>query len=78
VSRLTLDLRALASIDATGIAVVAFRSRLCAQRGLPVRVVPGAPLVRRAFEEAGIAAQLVDEEGGSISRRITDSTKFAT
>jgi anti-anti-sigma factor len=78
VSRLTLDLRELTAIDATGIRVVAFRSRLCERRGLPVKVVPGSRLVRRAFEEAGIAALLAEDvEGGLITRRPTDVSKIA-
>jgi anti-anti-sigma factor len=78
VSRLTLDLRELTSIDPTGIAVVAFRARLCERRGLPVRVVPNSPLVRRAFERAGIAGLLVDDvEDTLIARRIIDSSKIA-
>jgi anti-anti-sigma factor len=54
VTDLTLDLRALKWIDSTGATVVAFRRRLCEQRGCHLAVIPGAAGVRSALEQAGL------------------------
>lgn len=54
VTALTLDLRELRNIDSIGATVVAFRSKLCRRRGCDLAVIPGAGVVRRALEQAGI------------------------
>jgi anti-anti-sigma factor len=54
VDGITLDLRQLASIDATGVAVVAFRAGLCERRGYEFALVRGPRPVHRAFEQAGV------------------------
>ncbi len=54
VTALTLDLRELRAIDSIGATVVAFRSNLCRSRGCDLAVIPGAGLIRRALEQAGV------------------------
>jgi anti-anti-sigma factor len=54
VSSLVLDLRQLAYVDSTGLAVLAFRCELCKRQGYDLRLIPGSRLMRRAFEAAGI------------------------
>lgn len=54
VTALTLDLRELRRIDSVGATVVAFRSKLCRRRGCDLAVIPGAGVIRRALEQAGI------------------------
>jgi anti-anti-sigma factor len=61
VTGITLDLRELKHIDSIGVAVIAFRSRLCKRRGHDFALIPGSPLMRRAFEQAGVEQLL---EGG--------------
>jgi anti-anti-sigma factor len=63
VTAITLDLRELTYIDPIGVAVIAFRSRLCKRRGYEFAVVAGAPMMRRAFAQAGVGSLLdqVDE-----------------
>jgi anti-anti-sigma factor len=51
---ITLDLRKLTYIDATGVAVIAFRSRLCRRRGFEFALIRGSWPVQRAFELAGL------------------------
>jgi anti-anti-sigma factor len=58
VDAVTLDLRRLTYIDPTGVSVVAFRSRLCAKRGFKFALIPGPPLVQRAFARAGLLERL--------------------
>ena len=58
VSGITLDLRELAHIDVIGVAVVAFRSRLCERRGYRFSLIPGSEAIQRAFEEAGVIDRL--------------------
>jgi anti-anti-sigma factor len=60
VTAITLDLRELTYIDPIGVAVVAFRSRLCKRRGYEFAVVAGSPMMRRAFAQAGVGS-LLDE-----------------
>jgi anti-anti-sigma factor len=60
VTAITLDLRELTYIDPSGVAVIAFRSRLCRRRGYEFAVVAGSPMMRRAFAEAGVGS-LLDE-----------------
>ncbi len=66
VTGITLDLRELSYIDAIGVAVIAFRSRLCERRGYDFALIPGSPLMRRAFEQAGVK-RLLTGEGESES-----------
>jgi anti-anti-sigma factor len=68
VTGITLDLRELSYIDAIGVTVIAFRSRLCERRGYDFALIADAPLMRRAFEQAGVKRLLsseseADEEG---------------
>lgn len=54
VTGITLDLRELTYIDSIGVAVIAFRCRLCKRRGYDVALIPGSRFIRRAFERAGV------------------------
>lgn len=62
VTAITLDLRELTYIDSIGTAVIAFRCRLCQRRGYDFALIPGSPLVQRAFERAGVIDRLPFEE----------------
>ena len=66
---ITLDLRKLTYIDATGVAVIAFRSRLCRRRGFEFALIRGSWPVQRAFELAGLIDLLpfVDVVAGAPS-----------
>jgi anti-anti-sigma factor len=55
VTGITLDLRELTYIDSIGVAVIAFRCRLCRRRGYEFSLIPGSTLINRAFEQAGVA-----------------------
>ena len=54
VTGITLDLRELTYIDSTGVAVIAFRYRLCKRRGYELAVIPGSRFIHRALEQAGV------------------------
>jgi anti-anti-sigma factor len=54
VTGITLDLRGLTYIDSVGVAVIAFRRRLCQRRGYEFSVIPGSPVIRRVFEQVGV------------------------
>jgi anti-sigma B factor antagonist len=54
VTGITLDLRELTYIDSIGVAVIAFRYRLCKRRGYELAVIPGSRFMHRAFEQAGV------------------------
>ena len=58
VARVTLDLSGLAYIDATGVAVIAFRCGWCERRGQEVRLIAGSGAIQRAFELANVSARL--------------------
>jgi anti-anti-sigma factor len=58
VTAIRLDLRELTYIDSIGVAVIAFRSRLCQQRGYEFSLIQGKEPVHRAFEQAGVVALL--------------------
>ncbi len=58
VTSITLDLRELAYIDSIGVAVIAFRCRLCQRRGYEFTLIPGGRMIHRAFEQAGVAGLL--------------------
>jgi anti-anti-sigma factor len=62
VTGITLDLRQLTYIDAVGVAVIAFRCRLCQKRGYDFALIPGSQLMRDAFERAGVT-ELLPLEG---------------
>jgi anti-anti-sigma factor len=54
VTDITLDLSRLTRIDASGVAVITFRSRHCARRGYGFVLVAGSRMIQRAFEQAGV------------------------
>jgi anti-anti-sigma factor len=58
VAGITLDLRKLAQIEAIGVAVVAFRCRLCRRRGYEFTLIRGSRAVQLAFERAGLSERL--------------------
>lgn len=58
VTAITLDLRRLAAIDRVGVAVVAFRWRLCERRGYDFELIAGSRRVQREFARAGVAEML--------------------
>ena len=66
VTGITLDLRELEQVDSIGVAVIAFRSRLCKRRGYDFGLVCGSRQVRRAFEQSGVGyllpLELPDDE----------------
>jgi anti-anti-sigma factor len=53
VGGITLDLSGLSYIDATGVAVIAFRCGWCRRRGYEFALLPGPPGVQHAFQRAG-------------------------
>jgi anti-anti-sigma factor len=75
VDRITLDLRGVTEIDATGVVVIAYRCELCKRRGHDFELIQGSRSVHRAFERAGVAGLLpfrtgvgsraVDQVGGA-------------
>ncbi len=67
VTGITLDLREISYIDAIGIAVIAFRSRLCERRGYDFALIPGSPLIRRAFEQSGVGRLLDGESKDALA-----------
>jgi len=54
VTRIVLDLRELARIDAIGVAVIAFRCGHCTRHGYEFSLIAGPPSIQLAFEEAGV------------------------
>jgi anti-anti-sigma factor len=58
VAQITLDLSKLTQIDATGVAVIAFRCHWCQRRGRDVALIAGPRQVQRAFELAGLGERL--------------------
>jgi anti-anti-sigma factor len=62
VTSLVLDLRQLARVDSTGLAVLAFRCRLCRRHGYELKLIPGTLLMQRAFEDAGVTDLLQPPE----------------
>jgi anti-anti-sigma factor len=69
VTSITLDLSELSYIDGIGVAVVAFRCRLCQRRGYDFGLIPGSRMIHRAFEQAGVAGLLPFREGSVASRQ---------
>jgi len=62
VTSITLDLRQLTYIDQVGVAVIAFRCRLCQRRGHEFALIPGGRRIHRVFEAAGVASLLPFQE----------------
>jgi anti-anti-sigma factor len=74
VTGITLDLRQLTYIDAIGVAVISFRSRLCQRHGYGFALIAGSRNVERAFEQAG-ASELLQPAGDEVAaRRLRSST----
>jgi anti-sigma B factor antagonist len=70
VTGITLDLRELTYIDSIGVAVIAFRCGLCERRGYDFALIPGSPVIQRAFEQAGVTDLLpFQEDDVAASRR---------
>jgi anti-anti-sigma factor len=69
VTAITLDLRELAYIDPVGVAVIAFRCRLCMRRGFDFALIPGSRMIHRAFEQAGVAGLLPFHDGSVAPMR---------
>ncbi len=68
VTAIVLDLRQLTRIDPVGVAVIAFRCRLCKRQGNSIVLVPGSQLIQRAFAEAGVLDQLPFQEDELATR----------
>jgi anti-anti-sigma factor len=58
VTRIVLDLRELARIDAIGVAVIAFRFGHCVRHGYEFALIAGPPSIQLAFEQAGVLDSL--------------------
>ena len=71
VTSITLDLRQLTHIDPIGVAVIAFRCRLCKRQGRGILLIAGPKCVQRAFEEAGVIDRLPFQEDVLAARRLT-------
>jgi anti-anti-sigma factor len=69
VTDITLDLSQLGYIDATGVAVIAFRSGLCERQGYGFALIPGSRVVHEAFEQAGVSEMLPFLEDEMARRR---------
>jgi len=70
VTSIALDLRQLTQIDPIGVAVIAFRCRLCRRQGNSIVLIPGSRLIQCAFVEAGIIDQLPFQEDELAARRL--------
>jgi anti-anti-sigma factor len=77
VTSITLDLRELRYIDPIGVAVIAFRCRLCQRRGYEFALIPGGRMIHRAFEQAGVAGLLPFQEHELAPRRLAVDTTAA-
>ena len=69
VASIVLDLRRLTSIDPIGVAVIAFRCRLCKRQGNSIVLVPGPQPIQRAFADAGVIDELPFQEDELAGRR---------
>ena len=72
VDSITLDLRELRYIDPVGVAVIAFRCRLCQRRGYEFALIPGGRMIHRAFEQAGVAGLLPFQADEGAARQIEE------
>jgi anti-sigma B factor antagonist len=70
ITSLVLDLRELTYVDSTGVAVLAFRCKLCKRRGYDLRLIPGTRLMQRAFEAAGVTDLLAPPEDRIVASRL--------
>jgi len=70
VTSIALDLRQLRHIDPTGVAVIAFRCRLCKRQGNSIVLVPGPEPIQQAFAEAGVIDELPFQEDELAARRL--------
>jgi anti-sigma B factor antagonist len=70
VTGITLDLRELKYIDSIGVAVIAFRCRLCKSRGYDIALIPGSRMIHRAFEQAGVSKLLPFKYDGIAAHRV--------
>jgi anti-anti-sigma factor len=79
VAQIAIDLSRLTHIDATGVAVVAFRCRWCQRQGREVTLVPGSPEVQQAFEVAGLVERLpfLEHDRAASVRAIPTDTHAA-
>lgn len=73
VSPITLDLSRLTHIDATGVAVVAFRCRWWEMHGSEIALVPGARPVQRVFELAGMTERLPFLQGQEVAAATSEA-----
>ncbi len=71
VTTLTLDLRQLDAIDATGITAITSRGAVCRRQGHDFAVIPGSRLVHHALAEAGAADLLAPELNETVVRRFS-------
>ncbi|MGO9762360.1 MAG: STAS domain-containing protein [Solirubrobacteraceae bacterium] len=74
VTSITLDLRQLAHIDATGVAVISFRCGLCTRQGYGFALIPGSRFIQLAFERAGVIDLLPFQVDEVAARRLRAST----
>jgi anti-anti-sigma factor len=74
VTRITIDLRQLGRIDAIGVAVIAFRCKLCLRQGFGFTLIPGPPPIHHAFERAGVAEMLPFQDDDIAARRLRAAT----
>ena len=72
VTSITLDLRELRYIDPVGVAVIAFRCRLCQRRGYDFALIPGGRMIHRAFEQAGVVGLLPFQHDSVASTRLEE------
>jgi stage II sporulation protein AA (anti-sigma F factor antagonist) len=75
VTSITLDLRGLRYIDPVGVAVIAFRCRLCQRRGYEFALIPGGRMIHRAFEQAGVARLLPFQADDGAAHRSAEDTQ---
>lgn len=78
VTGITLDMSELAHIEAIGVAVVAFRCRLCRRRGYEFALTRGPRAIQLAFEQAGLGECLPFSDSPSPVREHPSSTDAAT
>jgi anti-anti-sigma factor len=74
VTRITIDLRQLGRIDSIGVAVIAFRCKLCLRQGFGFTLIPGPPPIHHAFEQAGVAELLPFQDDDIAARRLRAAT----
>ncbi len=77
VTSLVLDLRRLTQIDPIGVAVIAFRCRLCQRQGNCIVLIPGPPQIQRAFAGAGLIDRLPFQTDELAARRLRTAVASA-